>query len=216
MLLQRREEVELEADPRVAGGHDPVGDELAVAGAAEMAIEAVCGARARIVERHHAARDIGGVGAADRIMAGKPARGGAVAALAADSVGGLEAGAARAAGPAWRGSRGTSGAVVASPMPSRRAIACARGSRSTRQARLCAPAGVARILPDHAARPGGRSAPSASAAAMAGGAAADGDADIVCRRLRNSARSPRPSAGMRPRTSSETREQSAAPKTTDK
>src|SRR6185436_379381 len=96
MLLERREEVELEADPGMAGGHDPVGDELALAAAAEMAVEALGGARPGIVERDEAARDVGGVGAADHIMARQPARRRAVAALAADAVGGLEADAAAA------------------------------------------------------------------------------------------------------------------------
>src|SRR6185295_15361992 len=75
--------------------HDPVGDELAFAGAAEMAIEALAGADTRIFERDEAARDIVGMGAAHRIMAVQPARGGTVAAFAADAVRGLEADAAR-------------------------------------------------------------------------------------------------------------------------
>ena len=51
----------------------------------------------RILQRHHAARDVGGVGGAQRVVAGEPAAGAAVAGLAADAVGDLESRAARAA-----------------------------------------------------------------------------------------------------------------------
>jgi hypothetical protein len=141
MLLQRREQVELERDARMAGGHDPVGDELALVGAAEMAVEADRGPRPRILERHQAARNVVGVGAADRIMARDPARGRAVAGFAADAVGDLEAGAARPGGVAWQPRH--IGALDASPMPRRWAITWLRGSRSTLWARLWAPAALA-------------------------------------------------------------------------
>ena len=96
--LQGAEQVELEGDPRVAGGHDLVADELAVAGAAEVAVQADRGARLGIVQRDHAAGDIGRVAGAQRVVAGQPAAGAAVAGLAADAVGDLELGAAPAGG----------------------------------------------------------------------------------------------------------------------
>ncbi len=70
MLLQGREEVELEGDAWVPRGHDAMADELARIGRAEMAVETDAGARLRVVERDHAARHVGGVARADGVMAG--------------------------------------------------------------------------------------------------------------------------------------------------
>ena len=66
-------------------------NELAAGIAAEMAVQADRGPRARIVERDHAARDVRRMGAADCIMARKPPGRRTVAAFAADAIRGLKA-----------------------------------------------------------------------------------------------------------------------------
>jgi hypothetical protein len=141
MLLERREQVELERDARVAGGHDPVVDELAGAIAAEMAIEAFGGARAGIIERIHARRDIGGVVGTHRIMARQPVGCAAVAALATDAVALLETRPTPAGAVSLWQPRHI-GAEVAEPRPSRFAIAWLRALPRTAKARLCAPPGL--------------------------------------------------------------------------
>src|SRR5439155_3212150 len=85
------EQVELEADAGMAGGHDPVVHELAAGIATEMAVQADGRSCARIVERNHAAPDVRRVRPADRIMARQPPGRRAMAPLAADAIRGLEA-----------------------------------------------------------------------------------------------------------------------------
>src|SRR3546814_4053720 len=79
MRLQRRKEVELERNARMPGRHDAVGDELAVGGRAEMAVDAHPCAHHRILELLQTRRQVGemlfahfaagvGVGAHARIM----------------------------------------------------------------------------------------------------------------------------------------------------
>jgi hypothetical protein len=94
MLLERREEIELERDARMARRHDPVRYELAGPVAAEMAIEAFLGTGAWLIERIETTRDIGRVTLADRIMSREPAiaaAGTAMAGFAADAIGHLPA-----------------------------------------------------------------------------------------------------------------------------
>src|SRR4051794_21534306 len=98
VLLQGREQVELEGDARVARRHQPVRDELSVRRAAEMAIEANSRAHWRWLERDQARRDVRRVRAADGVMARDPARSRAVAGFAADAVRYLEARPALAGG----------------------------------------------------------------------------------------------------------------------
>ncbi len=73
VLLESREEIELEIDARMPGRHDPVGDELSGLVAAEMAVEADIGAHGRPFEREHPCPDIVGMSRADSGMARQPA-----------------------------------------------------------------------------------------------------------------------------------------------
>src|SRR3546814_7377981 len=59
MRLQRRKEVELERNARMPGRHDAVGDELAVGGRAEMAVDAHPCAHHRILELLQTRRQVG-------------------------------------------------------------------------------------------------------------------------------------------------------------
>ena len=150
----------------------------------------------RIVERDEAARDVGGVGAADRIMGRQPARRRRRGSFRSRPR--PRSGSGRRAGrPGWRGSRGTSARSVGSPMPSRAAIACARSARAARARRGCArrPAVAgscqSMISSWRTMRAVGL------AAAVAGGAAAGGDADIGAGA--DAARPARPRVGRRQR-----------------
>ena len=86
--LDRGEGIELEAEPRVPGAHDPVGDEfLAVA---EMTGQAEPRPVYRILRREHAGRHLRLAGGDARDMDTEPAHGAAMAGFAADTVGYLE------------------------------------------------------------------------------------------------------------------------------
>ena len=98
MLLQRREQVHLERDARMARRHDAVVDELARPGAAEMAIEADARADLGVLQRDHALRHVARVAGADRGVRLDPVLRAAMARFAADTVAFLEARAARAGG----------------------------------------------------------------------------------------------------------------------
>src|SRR6185503_10873439 len=128
----------------------------------------------RILERHQAARDVVGVGAADRIMARDPARGGAVAGLAADAVALLEARAARSRRGAVAAQAHRRAARLADAEPLRDHLA-ARLLKDRISAAVRA-GGARRILPQHDLVLADDRAV-AFASAVAGGAAAAGDAD---------------------------------------
>ncbi len=93
MLLQRRKQIDLEADARMACGHDAVRDELAAALAAQMAIKAHIGARGIVLKRNEPARDIIGVRSADCKVGRDPTRLRAVTGFAAYPVAGEKTGA---------------------------------------------------------------------------------------------------------------------------
>ena len=95
MLLERGEQVELERQPGMACRHDAMRHELALAGPAEMAIEADRRPRFRLIQRDHALVDVRGMRRADRIVARQPVSAAAVARLAADAVRDVEARAAQ-------------------------------------------------------------------------------------------------------------------------
>ena len=187
VLLQRGEQVELERDPRMAGGHHPVGDELA---AARRCRNGSRGRRRRAPADRRAASGraatLAGVGAGDRVVAREPAR--------RPGRGRIRSRRRRRAGSAGRARPRARGRVAAearrrarSPRrcPSVAAICRPRRLVEHRQARLCAPAARRRLLP-------GGDLVLADDRAVAFGAAVAGRAGARWRR-RCSARRPAPS-----------------------
>ena len=98
VLLEGGEKLQLERQSRMARAHHLMGHELVRLVTAPVAIEADIGTHDGVFERRHTPRHIVGVADADGVVAGDPASRRPMAALAADAVGNLEAGAAHGGG----------------------------------------------------------------------------------------------------------------------
>ena len=85
VLLERGEQVQFERHPRMPCRHDAVLDELALAVARHVAIEAHPGACLGVGQIGHALADVARVAGADGIVRRNPAPGGTVAGLAIDA-----------------------------------------------------------------------------------------------------------------------------------